>query len=63
MWGFRVLIGKRKGLIWGCKEEEKYGTLWCSWVVCIVFMNGRRELEKKTHKGQDTSMLKNLYIY
>ena len=23
MWGFRVLIDKRKGLIWGFKEEEK----------------------------------------
>ena len=25
MWRFRVLIGNRKGLIWGCKEEEKRG--------------------------------------
>ena len=23
MWGFGVLIGKRKGLIWGFKEEEE----------------------------------------
>lgn len=23
MWGFRVLIGKIKGLIRGCEEEEK----------------------------------------
>ena len=23
MWGFRVLIDKRNGLIWGFKEEEK----------------------------------------
>ena len=31
--GFSVLVGKRKGLIWGYKEEEKERFLWCSGVV------------------------------
>ena len=30
MWGFLVLIGKRKVLIGGCKEEGKKRNIWCS---------------------------------
>jgi hypothetical protein len=28
IWGFRVLIGKRKGLIWDCKEEGEIYGVW-----------------------------------
>lgn len=28
-WGVTVLIGKRKGMAWGFKEEGKERNLWC----------------------------------
>ena len=34
--GFTVLMGKRKGLIWGCKEEERETFLLCSGAVRTV---------------------------
>lgn len=33
LWGFRVLVAKRKWLIWGCKEEKRERFLLCSGVV------------------------------
>ncbi len=33
MWNFRVWIGKRNSLIWGCQEEGNERILWCSWAV------------------------------
>jgi HJR/Mrr/RecB family endonuclease len=65
MWVFNVLIGKRKGLTWGCKKRRKNEK-------CMVFMGcvyttrelgtrKRREREKRTHEG--ASMLKTLNIF
>jgi hypothetical protein len=52
--GFRVLIGKRKGLICGYKEEEKYRIFWCLGAVRTVPVNStkrkRRESEKEHTK-------------
>ena len=69
MWGFKVLIGKRKGLIWGCEEEWKERILWylgAEWTVPVNKITRkerrkeRREREKRTQKGQHASMLKTL---
>ena len=69
--GFSVLVGKRKGLIWGYKEEEKQRFLWCSGVVWIVNVNNtirnrrrrrrrRRKERKEQTKEQHALMLKTL---
>ena len=47
MLGFRVLIGKIKYLIWGCKEEEKETLLWCLRAVWIVSGNSTTRKKKK----------------
>ena len=70
MWGYRVLIGKRKGLIWGCKDEgEKKKRIWCLGVVWTIPMKRPQERgeekreekgRKETHIGQYVSMLKTL---
>ena len=70
MWGYRVLIGKRKGLIWGCKDEGiKKRISWCLGVVWTIPMKRPQERgeekreekgRKETHIGQHVSMLKTL---
>ena len=75
MWGFRVLIDKRKGLIWGFKEEEKkrdfmvFSGLFEQFLWTLPLERDeeekKRELERdreKSHKGQHASMLKHSII-
>ena len=43
IWGFRVLIGKRKGFIWSCKEEENER---------IVIRGCMNSIRKQYHKKE-----------
>ena len=48
--GFTVLMGKRKGLIWVCKEEEKERFSLCSGAVQYCEQSHKKEKKKKKRK-------------
>ena len=52
-----VLIGIKKGLIWGCKEEAKERILWCLGAVYTVSVKNsiskrRRKIEREEKGGK-----------